>query len=252
MQYWKNMMIVGSLLATTGSVLAQDAESEIEAAEEAAAVSPWELELSLGLNGSRGSTDSDNIRAGFTANRETSREIFSLGLTYKYANEDSSDTENRFVGLARNDWKLGDDSPWSVFAEGEYEYNKFQNFENRVRGAGGLGYRIIGDENATLRARVGAGYTYSFGDVDEGFANGLIGLDFETKVTENQTLVTSMTYYPNFDDTDEYRLVSSAAYSIDLSSDGNLSLLLGVENRRDSESDPKSDTDYFVLLVYGF
>lgn len=252
MQYWKHMMVAGSILAIAGSALAQDAASELEAAEEAAETYPWNLELSLGLSGSRGSTDSDNVRAGFTANRETNRNIFNLNLTYKYANEDSSDTENRFVGLARNDWKLGDDSPWSLFAEGEYEYNKFQNFENRLRGAGGVGYRIIGDENATLRARVGAGYTYSFGDIDDGFANGLVGLDFETKVTENQTLVTSVTYYPNFDDTDEYRLVSTAAYSIALNDKGNLSLLLGVENRRDSQADPKSDTDYFVLLVYGF
>ena len=84
------------------------------------------------------------------------------------------------------------------------------------------------------------------------YANGLVGLDFETKVTENQSLVTSVTYYPDFDALDEYRLVSSAAYQIDLNDDGNLSLRLGVENRRDTLADPESDTDYFVLLVYGF
>lgn len=213
---------------------------------------PWELELSLGLNGSRGSTDSDSLRAGFVGSQETNLNLFKFSMSYKYANEDSEKTENRFIGLVRNDWKLGDDSPWSIFAEGEYEYNEFQNFESRVRGAGGMGYRIIGDENATLRARAGVGYTYSFGDVEDGFANGLLGLDFTTKVAENQELVTSVTYYPNFEETDEYRLVSSAAYSITLNDEGSLSLRLGVENRRDTQADPESDTDYFVLLVYGF
>ncbi len=213
---------------------------------------PWELELSLGLNGSRGSTDSDSLRAGFIGAQETNRNIFKVDLSYKYASEDSEKTENRFVGLARNDWKLGDDSPWSIFAEGEYEYNEFQNFESRVRGSAGLGYRIIGDENATLRVRAGAGYTYSFGDVDDGYPNGLLGLDFTTKIAENQELVTGVTYYPNFDETDEYRLVSTAAYSISLNDEGSLSLRLGVENRRDTQADPESDTDYFVLLVYSF
>lgn len=213
---------------------------------------PWELELSLGLNGSRGSTDSDSLRAGFIGAQETNRNIFKVDLSYKYASEDSEKTENRFVGLVRNDWKLGDDSPWSIFAEGEYEYNEFQNFESRVRGSGGLGYRIIGDENATLRVRAGAGYTYSFGDVDDGYPNGLLGLDFTTKITDNQQLVTGVTYYPNFEETDEYRLVSSAAYSISLNDEGSLSLRLGVENRRDTQADPESDTDYFVLLVYSF
>lgn len=246
----------GLLLATTA--IAQDSEveeqdSEMQEVEGSDPTSyPWELELSLGLNGSRGSTDSDNLRAGFSASQETNRNIFSLDLTYKYAREDSDKTENRFIALARNDWKLGDDSPWSVFAEGEYEDNEFQNFDQRVRGSGGVGYRIIGDENATLRARVGAGYTHSFGDVDDGYVNGLVGLDFTTKVAENQELVTSVTYYPNLEDTGEFRLVSTAAYSVSLDSEGSLSLRLGVENRHDSEADPKSDTDYFVLLVYGF
>lgn len=252
MTNWKNIIVAGIGLALAGAAVAQDANSELAAAEEAAQSYPWDLELSLGLNGSRGSTDSDNVRAGFSAKQETNRNIFDLNLTWKYANEDSSDTENRFVGLVRNDWKLGDDSPWSLFAEGEYEYNKFQNFEHRTRGAAGVGYRIIGDENASLRARVGVGYTYSFGDVDDGFANGLVGLDFETRVTDNQSLVTSVTYYPNFDETDEFRLVSTAAYQIELTDDGNLSLRLGVENRRDTLANPESDTDYFVLLVYGF
>ncbi len=246
---WKIAMTTVAALSA-GAVAQDSGLDEVQGTE--AQTYPWELELSLGLNGSRGSTDSDNLRAGFSAAQETNRNIFSLGLTYKYAREDSEDTENRFVALARNDWKLGDDSPWSIFAEGEYEYNEFQNFESRVRGAAGLGYRIIGDENATLRVRVGAGYTYSFGDVEEGDPNGLVGLDFRTKIAANQELVTSMTYFPNLDETSEYRLVSSAAYSINLSEDGNLSLRVGVENRRDSQADPKSDTDYFVLLVYGF
>lgn len=252
MMDWKLAVVAGLGVAVAGVAAGQDGSTVEEAEDAAPQTYPWDLELSLGLNGSRGSTDSDNLRAGFKASQETNRNIFNLSLTYKYANEDSSDTENRFTALARNDWKLGDDSPWSVFVEGSHEYNKFQNFENRVSGAAGLGYKIIDDENATLQARVGAGYTYSFGNVNDGYANGLVGLDFETKVTENQSLVTSVTYYPNFDEIDEYRLVSSAAYQIDLNDDGNLSLRLGVENRRDTLADPESDTDYFVLLVYGF
>jgi putative salt-induced outer membrane protein YdiY len=248
---WKCVMALGTSLGVAGATLAQDPDlASVEGGEEE--LYPWELELSLGLSGSRGSTDSDNLRIGFNAGQETNRNIFSLALTYRYAREDSSDTENRFVGLARNDWKLGEDSPWSIFAEGEYEYNEFQNFESRVRGAAGRGYRIIGDENATLRLRVGAGYTYSFGDVDEGDPNGLVGLDFRTKVAKNQELITSVTYYPNLDETSEYRLVSTAAYSISLTENGNLSLRIGIENRRDTQADPESDTDYFVMLVYGF
>lgn len=248
---WKLVMAASAGLGLAGLVSAQDADlSGVEGSDEV--LYPWQLELSLGLNGSRGSTDSDNLRAGFTAAQETNRNIFNLALTYKYAREDKTDTENRFVGLVRNDWKLGEDSPWSVFAEGEYEYNEFQNFESRIRGAGGLGYRIIGDDNATLRVRVGAGYTYSFGDIDDGSPNGLVGLDFRTRIAKNQELVTSVTYLPDFEDTGEYRLVSTAAYSVNLTDDGTLSLRIGVENRRDSQADPKSDTDYFVLLVYGF
>ena len=251
----KMTLALAAGLGLSLSAAAQDGvdDSVVEDAEAAVPEAyPWEMELSLGLSGSRGSTDSDNLRAGFNASRETDRNIFDLSLTYRYANEDSSDTENRFTALARNDWKLGDDSPWLFFVAGEYEYNKFQNFEQRIAGVGGLGYKIIEDENATLVLRAGGGYTYSFGDVEDGYPNGLLGLGFETKVTENQSLVTSVTYLPNLEETDEYRLISTAAYQIDLNEARNLSLRLGVENRRDTLAEEESDTDFFVQLVYGF
>ena len=255
MKNWTLALAAGLGLSWSAAAAAQDGAdaSVVEDAEAAIPeTDPWELELSLGISGSRGSTDSDSLRAGFDASRETDRNIFDLSLTYRYASEDSSDTENRFTALARNDSKLGDDSPWLLFVGGEYEYNKFQNFEHRVVGAGGLGYKIIEDENATLVVRGGAGYTYSFGDVDDGYPNGLLSLQFETQVTDNQKLVTSVTYLPNFDEIEEYRLISRAAYQIDLNEDGNLSLRLGVENRRDTLAEEESDTDYFVQLVYGF
>ena len=240
------------------ALAAQESEAAAEAPAEDPAPEPepevkWSGSFELGFNGSQGSTETENLRVGAFASRETDGSVLNLGLVYTWKREDSENTENRLVASAFHEW-LFEDSKWTVFAETDYTYDEFEEWDGRWRGALGVGYRFIENEDTTLTGRIGAGGFYEFGGDDEGFVpEAQFGLDFEHDVTDNQKLTADFTYFLDLEDANEFRTVSNAGYQIAMADDLSLSLKFGVQHRYDSKAEEdESDWDYFALVVYSF
>jgi putative salt-induced outer membrane protein YdiY len=254
-------------LCLAGTCLAQDAEAPADpdapdpAVEEAAAPEElgffggWEGNVALGLNGSSGNTDNLNLRASFDAKRTTEQIETTVLALFEYAQEDSEDTENRFLIGARNDW-LFPDSPWRFFVEGSYELDEFQDWDSRLSGFAGFGYEFINDDKTLLIGRVGAGGSQDYGGEDEDFRpEGLLGLEFSHQISERQKITALTRLFPDLDDTGEYRWNTMAKWQITVDPDLNMNLNVGVENRYDSQpggDDEKNDFSYFVTLGWSF
>lgn len=254
-------------LCLAGTCLAQDAdppadaEAEEPVAEEMAVPEEmgffdgWEGNFAVGLNGSSGNTDRINLRASFDAKRATEEIETSVLALFQYAQEDSDNTENRFLIGARNDWLFAE-SPWRFFIEGAYEIDEFQDWDSRLSGFAGFGYEFINNDDTLLIGRVGAGGSQDYGGEDEDFRpEALLALEVEHQLTERQKIRAWTRFFPDLDDTGEYRWNTLAQWEILVDPEVNMNLNIGVENRYDSQPGgdaDKNDFYYFITLGWSF
>ncbi|GAB4549183.1 MAG: hypothetical protein Tsb0013_10260 [Phycisphaerales bacterium] len=215
----------------------------------------WTREFEMGLRGSSGNTDLLNFDTSLLLRREDKKGIFTFDTAYYYAQDDGEDTANRLDANVRNEWKLSDPR-WTFFAQGNFIYDEFQDYDYRIAGGVGFGYQLIDNDTTKLQLRLGAGASREFGDMaDEDVVPELIlGADLTHNLAENNRILASTEIFPNLSDAGEFRSVSSAAWEIDIDRGKGLSFRVGAEHRYDSlvEDAEKSDLDYFARIVYSF
>lgn len=249
-----------SLAAAKASMAVMQEESETEkeriaALPRSAFFEGWRRSAELGLNGSEGNTETFNFRAGIRTERITDLMETRARASYTYGTDDGSKTTNRANFNARNDW-LFEDSRWGFFALGRAEFDDFQDWEWRLSGFAGPSYTFIREDDLTLRGRLGAGGSRTFGGDDNKFRwEGLAGLDLIWQITERQNFFVTTEVYPSFRDRREFRTYTDAGYEILVDPEMNLSLRLGATHRYDSRPGPdtdKNDLEYFALLSLAF
>lgn len=250
-------MVVGAMLAAAAGAQAQDAPAlPSEDATPFFSWDAWSGSVELGVNGSEGNTRTLNGRAGATATRETDEMLTKARFSYKTARDGSVTTENKAQFEVRNDWKLGKDSPWSVFAQGAVEWDEFQDWDARVSAFAGIGYAFIKDKDTTLNGRVGLGASQEIGGTDDDVTpEALLGADFSHNLTERQKITASVDVYPSLSDGGEFRAVARAAWEVVVDPEVKMNLKVGVEDRYDSDvaaGVKRSDFDYYALLVWSF
>ena len=232
------------------------AEPEVEPPAEPTPDVVWSGNLSLGFNGSTGNTETESLRLGAEVKRSLRKEeVFTGRVFYTLRREDGDNTENRLDALLRNEWLLPE-SRWLIFAQLQAEVDQFQDYDVRLRGTAGVGYRFIDNDTTLLIGRIGAGAAYDIGGENDGDAvpEGFAGYEFSHKFNDDVSFTSSGEIYPSLEDAGEFRSFVRGALNVALSDEGNLSLSLGAEHRYESDvtDAEKSDVDYFLLLVYGF
>ena len=215
----------------------------------------WTREFEAGLRGSSGNTERLNFDAGLLLKREDAKGIFTFDTSYYYAEDDGTETANRFDANVRNEWKL--ESPrWTIFAQGSYLYDEFQDFDYRIAGGAGVGYKLIDEEDTSLNLRAGFGVSAEFGDTadEDPIPEAILGAEFRHNFNENNRILAATELFPNLEDGGEFRAISSAAWEIDIDRANGLAFRIGAEHRYDSlvQDADKSDLDYFARVVYSF
>lgn len=218
------------------------------------AASVWDLTFGLGLNGSRGSSDSDNLRTNFNAERFTESMETTLDITYTLEREEGDNTDNRFDAVGRNEW-LVPDSKWRYYVQGRWEIDQFESYDQRYRLGGGVGYEFIMNDTHRLIGRTGLGVVQEQGGERDGETGleAIFALDYEWTINDRSSFKAKTEWAPDLTEGGKVRARSTAAYEIALNEDGSLNLQLGVEHRFDKfESDNKNEFDYFALIAYSF
>lgn len=214
----------------------------------------WDFSAGAGLTGSRGSSDTDNLRLNFNALRQTERIETTFDLTFNQARSDGENTANRFETRGRNVW-LVPESKWRYFAQGSWEVDQFQDYDQRFRGGGGLGYQFIDNDKHSLLGRLGLGVIHEEGGDRSGETGleAILGVDYRWTIDDRSEVTFTAELFPDISEGGKLRSRSIAAYEFYLTDEGDLSLQIGLEHRFDKFQDSdKNDFDYFALILYAF
>ena len=222
------------------------------------APSPWKFSAELGASGSSGNTDQSDLHAAIGALYEDDVRRLKADAGWATSKTDGDKTKNQQFVEATHDW-LFNDSPWSVFATGRMDWDEFQDWDRRATVGGGVGYLAVKQDDLSVRLRAGLVFTREWGssdpDREDWRPEGLLGAEANWKLNETNTIEAKATWYPDLHDTGEYRIVTSAAWSVKLSTESALSLKLGAEDEYDSHAEEPFDSNdfrWFAALLYEF
>ncbi len=212
----------------------------------------WDRNFGAGFSGSSGNSSDASFNASLALARATDRYRAAFDTSYFFASQQSLQTTNEFFANYQHDFLFGD-SPFYAFAQGRYQYDEFQAWENRISGSGGLGYTILSRNNMNLRGELGAGFSRSWGTEPGWKPEGVVGLVFDWTPIEGQKLTADVTYFPDLENFSEYRILANAAYVVAITQLDGLSLKLGIKEEYDSDQPGKNNNlKYFGNLVYDF
>jgi putative salt-induced outer membrane protein YdiY len=215
----------------------------------------WEGSILVGLDGAEGNNEAMNLHVGFEAKRKTELHLLYLDLDYNRRTTYTVITANRLYSQARYE-RLIQATSWSLFVDTTGEYDEFQEFDFRITGHTGLGYRFFKNSQAALTSRLGGGVSHEIGGPkDKYYAPELMmALDYEWRVSDRQKLVAMVEYMPDVTDFTDFRLNSQAGWELLLDQYTNLSLRLAVRNRYYSApvTARPNDLDYAALLSWKF
>ena len=223
----------------------------------------WEKSLAAGFNGKEGDVSEFGVNASFEGDYEDDQRRWRLRSAYFYGTAEGERTKDEGFARLRRDWLLPD-NPLFLFAEARGDYNGFSGYRYRTGGFGGAGVLLLGDPGGDglaasdaldLTARLGAGVSYEWGDVDAYLAEALAAIELKWDPTDGQTVRFNHTYFPDLENLGESRNVTEASYTVKVELSRGLSVKVGVFNEYLSETADESTHNsltYFGQLQYSF
>jgi hypothetical protein len=216
--------------------------------------------LEVGVNGSGGNTESFGFIGGLGSDYRTGGHVWRFESRHFYKEVDGDATDNRFYALLRKDWTFEKDARYSFFAEGRYDRDQFQQWNQRGTVAGGVAYKWVNTDDVLVGFRVGGAATKEWGlegpgQDDDVRPEGLLGVEGRWKVDKGTEILAGSTWYPDLSDAGEYRLLSSAGLSLKLDEKGTMVFRAGVEHEYDTHREEpfdRFDVRYFALLIVEF
>jgi len=170
------------------------AAREAEAAAKEAAIRSagllenWSGKGEFGAFRATGNSSNTGVTAGLTADRQGIdwRHRFTARIDYQRAN--GVTTREQF--LARYEPNINISDNFYAYALAQYERDRFQGFSGRYAISGGIGYQVLKADDIQLSVKAGPAYrvTEFVDGRSESRIAGLIGVDFDWKITDRLTV----------------------------------------------------------------
>jgi putative salt-induced outer membrane protein YdiY len=184
----------------------------------------WNGGANFGFALARGNSDTTNLDIGFNADRKTNSDEIKMYTSSIYATAGAiaggTVTANEIMGGIRYDKNIN--PRLFGFGSADYVHNALQSLNLQQIYTGGLGWHAINQPNTTLDLLAGINYTresYSgtlapgtSGTLDRNFPALTLGDDFTKKFGAASTLTQDFTFYPDLNDTSQYRFALDAAW----------------------------------------
>jgi hypothetical protein len=221
----------------------------------------WVRSFGAGIAGSEGNSKTLDLNFDLMGDAENEVRRWKLRSAYFLSSAEGDDTKNQaYLDLTR-DFRLPN-LPLFLFANGRYDFDKFEDWDHRIALFGGLGYDFFDTDSFDLRGRLGIGASQTLGaenglgrDADAFRYESLAGIDAVWIPRQGQTLSTSHTIYPDWQNPGEFRTLSTADWIIVVSDWIPLSLKFGLIYEHESKPvgrSKKDDLKYAASLLYSF
>ena len=212
----------------------------------------WNRNFSAGVSGSDGNSRGFSLNASVGASRSTDAYNGNFTSAFFFATQESETISNEFFANYKHEFLMSD-SDFFFFLQGRYQYDDFQAWKNRISSSGGAGYQILKRDKFSIQAELGFGFSRSWGDENQWRPEGVVGLVFSWKPLEGHEFSADVTYYPDFSNLPEFRLLANANYIVGITQMDGLSLKFGAKNEYDSnQPGDNNNLKYYGNLVYDF
>jgi hypothetical protein len=213
--------------------------------------SPWKFVLDANVNYVNAANKQLDFRVAAGAIYEVKDvEKWANSAEYFFKTVDGSTTDNNLLISSIYDKHFESDPRVLWFAKGQVQWAPLQGFEQRLSAWGGLGYEILKKPTANLVGKIGAGYTYEFGNINEGYPQLYASIDWDWDITENQAIVGSYWITPDFADFTDFLMLARLEWTMKLPDVPGLKLLGGARWQYQSQV-PTGDIQNDIRVYAG-
>jgi putative salt-induced outer membrane protein len=235
-------IVLAAVLVTAGTAAAQ------ENTEDA-----WSGSLGLSLVATSGNSDTQTLGLDLAVKKKPDPWGWEATATYLKSEQDGDTTAERYGGSLRGDRKLSE--RWALFSAVSAEHDAFAGYD--LRGVLELGASYSALRGPVHELSLDAGLSWTTEDriagEDQDFMGGVFGLKYGWHPRKGTVVGQKLVWYPNFDQTSDWRLTSETTLQAALSE--RLALKFGYQVRYDHEPVPgfdETDTTTTVSIVVGF
>lgn len=177
----------------------------------------WTGNAALSYVSTTGNTDTSSFGLDFSFVRRPTPWGFEAYGAFNRAEDTGELTAERYILGVRGTRALND--RWNLFAGLSGEKDEFAGFDLRTMLEAGATYKAV--DNGKFFLSFDGGLTYTDEDriepePDVSFMGGIAGVHFAWTFSETAKLTEDLVYYPNFDDSADWRLASVTALEASL------------------------------------
>ncbi|MCK9266505.1 DUF481 domain-containing protein [bacterium] len=211
---------------------------------------PWESNISLGVNATRGNVDSVFTTFLFDTQKKRTDSLFRGDFSVAYGESDNETTTNEIMLSSQYNKNITDRTFWSLM--GSAEFNELSGIDSRYTGALGYGYYFIKEAKRLLEFSAGVGYIAEKFDTgkDNNYFTTFLAERYEHKM-ENSKLWNNLAFYPEVSDFSNFILKGEIGFEANINSKLGLRLVLkDIFNNTVEAGRDKNDVIIMSLLSY--
>lgn len=179
--------IAADFNAQQAAIAEAEAAAEEESIRNAGIFENWQGQGQLGAFRSTGNASNTGVTAGLSLERVGIKWRHKLTGLVDYQETGGVTTREQFLAAYEANYNIS--SRLYAYGLAQWERDTFQGFSARYAASGGLGYRVIDNENMQLAVKAGPAYrrTEFVGGTSDNSIAGLAALDFDWKISDNLT-----------------------------------------------------------------